>query len=182
MEFTHLSGRRCLDFAGTFKWRLNPEPLELLTEPSRLSDWAHEAGLVDSAIAVTDADLADAIRLREATLRAVTARLDRRRPRPGDVDLLNDWTRRPRLTPRLLRSGAVRRDGTAPELLATLAADALDLLAGADIDRVKTCTMPTCTRLYVDTSRAQNRQWCGMGGCGNRAKVRAFRERQRAAR
>jgi predicted RNA-binding Zn ribbon-like protein len=33
----------------------------------------------------------------------------------------------------------------------------------------------------VDSSRAQNRHWCGMGTCGNKAKVRAFRERQRAS-
>ncbi|MGO9036177.1 CGNR zinc finger domain-containing protein [Mycobacterium sp.] len=40
---------------------------------------------------------------------------------------------------------------------------------------------PDCTRLYVDASRAKNRLWCGMGTCGNKAKVQAFRARQRAA-
>ena len=39
----------------------------------------------------------------------------------------------------------------------------------------------TCTRLYLDASRAKNRHWCGMGTCGNRAKVQAFRARQRAS-
>ena len=65
-------------------------------------------------------------------------------------------------------------------MLARLAADLLDLLAGPDIEKVKGCARPECSRLYVDSSRAQNRHWCGMGTCGNKAKVRAFRERQRA--
>jgi predicted RNA-binding Zn ribbon-like protein len=35
--------------------------------------------------------------------------------------------------------------------------------------------------VYLDASRAKNRHWCGMGTCGNRAKVQAFRARQRAS-
>ena len=57
----------------------------------------------------------------------------------------------------------------------------LDLLADDDIDRVKGCAHEACTRLYVDSSRARSRHWCGMATCGNKGKVRAFRERQRAA-
>jgi hypothetical protein len=49
------------------------------------------------------------------------------------------------------------------------------------MDRVKGCAHPACTNLYVDSSRAKSRHWCGMGTCGNKAKVRAFRERQRAS-
>jgi predicted RNA-binding Zn ribbon-like protein len=136
---------------------------------------------VDAAIDVTDDDLVAAIELREAIYRTVTARLDGRRLQPADVDLLSERASGAQLTPRLLRTGAIRRDGTPSQLLATLAADLLDLLAGADIDNVKRCVRPDCTRLYVDASRAKNRLWCGMGTCGNKAKVQAFRARQRAA-
>ena len=114
MKFLYVSGRRCLDFAGTMKHR-NSEREELLTGP------------------------------------------------------------------RLLRTGATRREGTASRLLATLAADLLDLIAGGDIENVKRCGSPGCTRLYVDSSRGQNRHWCGMGTCGNKAKVQAFRARQRGS-
>jgi predicted RNA-binding Zn ribbon-like protein len=136
---------------------------------------------VDAAIDVTDDDLVAAIELREAIYRTVTARLDGRRLQPADVDLLSERASGAQLTPRLLRIGATRRDGTPSQLLATLAPDLLDLLAGADIDNVKRCVHPDCTRLYVDASRAKNRLWCGMGTCGNKAKVQAFRARQRAA-
>lgn len=181
MTFVYVSGRRCLDFAGALKWRRSSAPEELLTQPKLLSDWAVQADLLDAGIGVTDDDLAAAIALREAIYRTVIARLEHRRPKPADVELLNEHGSRHQLTPRLDRTGTARREGDTSRLLASLAADLLDLLAGADIEKVKGCAHPGCSRLYVDSSRAKNRHWCGMGTCGNKAKVRAFRERQRAS-
>ncbi|HTQ22160.1 CGNR zinc finger domain-containing protein [Mycobacterium sp.] len=181
MEFKYGGGRRCLDFAGTLRHRSSSETEELLTSPQRLSDWAVQGGLVDTAIELTDDDVAAAIALREAMYRIVSARLGGSRPDVADVDLVNEHASAPQLTPRLHPDGSVGREGTAAQLLARLAADLLDLLAGPDIDKVKRCSHAGCTRLYIDASRAQNRHWCGMSTCGNRAKVQAFRARQRAA-
>jgi predicted RNA-binding Zn ribbon-like protein len=180
VTFVYVGGRECLNFVGTMKHR-HSSPEELLTEPALLSDWAVQAGLLDAAVDVTDDDLAAAIELREAIYRTVIARLEDRRPQLADVDLLNERASQPQLTPRLLQTGATRREGTTSQLLATLAADLLDLVAGRDIQNVKQCAHPDCTRLYLDASRAKNRHWCGMGTCGNKAKVQAFRARQRAA-
>jgi predicted RNA-binding Zn ribbon-like protein len=180
VTFVYVGGRQCLNFVGTMKHRHSSRE-ELLTEPGLRSDWAVEAGLLDAAIDVTDDDLAAALELREAIYRTVSARLEGHRPKPADVDLLNERASQPQLAPRLLRSGATRREGTTVQLLASLAADLLDLLAGGDIENVKCCADPDCTRLYLDASRAKNRHWCGMGTCGNKAKVQAFRVRQRAS-
>jgi predicted RNA-binding Zn ribbon-like protein len=180
VTFVYLSGRRCLDFAYTLRhWDSARE--ELLTRPELLSDWAVQAGLLDAAIDVSDDDFAAAIELREAIYRTVVARVEHRRPQLADVDLLNERASHPQLTPQLQRTGTARREGTVSELLASLAADLLDLLAGPDIENVKRCARPGCTRLYLDSSRAKNRQWCGMSTCGNRVKVQAFRARQRAS-
>ena len=180
MKFAYVSGRRCLDFAGTLKFRTSARE-DLLTEPDRLSAWAVQAGLVDADMAVTQDDLAAAIELREAIYRVVTARLEHRAVDVADADLINECALHPRLTPRMDADGSISRDGTPSQLLATLAADLLDLLAGGDIDNVKGCAHVNCTRLYLDSSRAKNRHWCGMGTCGNKVKVQAFRARQRAA-
>jgi predicted RNA-binding Zn ribbon-like protein len=180
MSFVYVGGRRCLNFVGTMKRRDTVRD-ELLTQPDSLSEWAIQAGLLDAAIDVTAEGLGAAIDLREAAYRTVIARLEGRRPKSADVDLLNKWAAEPQLTPRLLRSGATRRAGTVAQMLSSVAADLLELLAGPDIENVKRCAHDGCTRLYVDSSRAKNRHWCGMGTCGNNAKVRAFRERQRAA-
>jgi predicted RNA-binding Zn ribbon-like protein len=180
MTFTYVGGRHCLNFVGTMKHR-DSSCEEMLTEPALLSDWAVQGGLLDAAVDVSLDDLAVAIELREAIYRTVIARLEGRRLQAADVALLNGQASQPQLRPRLRRSGDVRRDGTPAQLVASLAADLLDLVAGTHIDCVKQCADPDCTRLYVDTSRAKNRQWCGMGHCGNKAKVEAFRARQRAA-
>ena len=180
MTFKYVSGRRCLDFAGTLKYRTSLRE-EMLTAPHRLSDWAIGAGLVDGAIDVAADELAAAIALREAIYGIVIARLEGRAPEVGDVDLVTRHASQPQLTPRLHADGSISRDGNVAQLLAVLAADVLDLLAGPDIDKVKGCSDPGCTRLYIDASRGHNRHWCGMGSCGNRAKVQAFRARQKAA-
>ena len=180
MTFVYVGGRQCLNFVGTMKHRHSSRE-ELLTDPELLSDWAVQAGLLDGAVAATADDLAAAIALREAIYRTVVSRIEGHRPQPADVELLNERASHPQLTPRLLRTGATRRDGTPAQLLASLAADLLDLLAGPDIQNVKRCAHPNCSRFYLDASRAKNRHWCGMGTCGNRAKVQAFRARQRAS-
>jgi predicted RNA-binding Zn ribbon-like protein len=180
MNFVYVSGRRCLDFVGTLKYRQSARE-ELLTDARLLSDWAVQAGLLDAGIDITDDGLVAAIELREAIYRTVTARLEQHRPQAADVRLINERASQPQLTPRLLRTGATRREGTASQLLASLAADLLDLIAGTDVENVKRCAHPGCTRLYVDSSRGKNRHWCGMSTCGNKVKVQAFRARQRAA-
>ena len=117
MTFVYVGGRRCLNFVGTMKHR-NSSREELLTESELLSEWAVQAGLVDTAIDVTEDDLASAIDLREAIYRTVSARLQGRRPQAADVDLLNARASQAPLTPRLQRNGDTQREGTATQLLA----------------------------------------------------------------
>jgi predicted RNA-binding Zn ribbon-like protein len=163
------------------KWRRSAREEEQLPEAAEVGEWAVAAGLVDQHLTAGADDLAAAIALREAVYRTVRARREQRRPSRADVALLNEYACRPRLAARLRRDGRVTRSGSVDQLLATLAADLLDMLAGAEFERVKDCADPECTRLYVDGSRLGNRQWCGMSECGNRAKVEAFRQRRKAA-
>jgi predicted RNA-binding Zn ribbon-like protein len=43
--------------------------------------------------------------------------------------------------------------------------------------RMKACPADDCRWAFYDRSRNRSRTWCDMSDCGNRAKVRAFRER-----
>jgi predicted RNA-binding Zn ribbon-like protein len=45
--------------------------------------------------------------------------------------------------------------------------------------RFRVCDDPTCSEVFYDHSRNRSGRWCSMATCGNRNKVRAFRERQR---
>ena len=44
----------------------------------------------------------------------------------------------------------------------------------------KECGSPTCRSIFYDRSKNHSGKWCSMQSCGNRAKVRAFRERRAA--
>jgi predicted RNA-binding Zn ribbon-like protein len=46
--------------------------------------------------------------------------------------------------------------------------------------RFKMCSSPDCRSVFWDRSKNRSGRWCTMKDCGNRAKVRAYRERERS--
>jgi predicted RNA-binding Zn ribbon-like protein len=54
------------------------------------------------------------------------------------------------------------------------------LRSKGDLVRVRECGSATCEWLFIDKSRNHTRRWCDMNDCGNAAKVRRYRARQRA--
>ena len=46
--------------------------------------------------------------------------------------------------------------------------------------RIRECGAPDCALLFVDSSRPGTRRWCCSGGCGNRVRTKACRERRKA--
>jgi predicted RNA-binding Zn ribbon-like protein len=47
------------------------------------------------------------------------------------------------------------------------------------LDRLKMCDSPECHWVFFDRSKPANRRWCSSDRCGNRQKVRTYRERHR---
>jgi hypothetical protein len=45
--------------------------------------------------------------------------------------------------------------------------------------RLRECADATCTSVFYDRSKNHSSKWCSMASCGNRSKVRRFRERER---
>lgn len=63
-----------------------------------------------------------------------------------------------------------------------IARGAVDVLTSREERaRIRECASDTCAWVFVDRTKNHSRRWCDMGGCGNRAKVRSFRERQKRA-
>ncbi len=178
MNFVFVSGRPGLDFLGTRKWRAGPAPEEQLAAASDLAEWAVVSGVVTDRPTVSARQHARAVELREALFRVVTDRMAVRRPDQADLRTVNEAARGRPVRLEAAEGGAVRRTGTADQLLATLASDVLDLLGSDRVALIRGCANPDCTRLFVDESRGRSRRWCGMAECGNRAKVQAFRSRQ----
>ena len=71
-----------------------------------------------------------------------------------------------------------RRDVQAA-ILGPITLSALTLLMEKDLSRTKRCAGLECGWLFFDTTKNSRRRWCEMRVCGNRAKVRAARQRQR---
>lgn len=170
MGYSFVSGNLALDFAGTLRHR-RTHPSDLLASPADLAAWAVDAGLLDEPPAASQATLSDAIALREAIYRLAT-----RTGRGPDLDLVNAAAAREPVRVRLDPAGGLQRDGDIAAALALVARSAVELLGGHQ--PIHECEDPECTRLYVDTSRRGARRWCDMRGCGNRAKVAAFRSRR----
>jgi predicted RNA-binding Zn ribbon-like protein len=57
---------------------------------------------------------------------------------------------------------------------------AVGLLESDAHTRVRRCASERCGKLFIDKSRNHTRRWCDMNDCGNAAKVRRYRQRQRA--
>ncbi len=64
--------------------------------------------------------------------------------------------------------------------MAEIAASAVEMLETAPA-RIKTCANPGCRWAFHDRTRGNTRRWCNDLTCGNRDKVRRFRERARAS-
>lgn len=65
-------------------------------------------------------------------------------------------------------------------VIATFAAAIYDSMADGTWPRLKLCAASSCRWAFYDGSRNRAGTWCSMAMCGNRAKVRTYRARQRA--
>ncbi|MRH86437.1 hypothetical protein GFY24_02955 [Nocardia sp. SYP-A9097] len=175
--FTFVSGNLALDFIGTVKARRGRFE-DTLETPADLGTWAVAANLLDSAPDADAAELARATRLREATWRMALAVIHDETIAESDRRLVNEIARGTTPGVELSADGGISRSGTGESVLAAIARSAIELVGGADRNRVRECGREDCTRLYVDTSRAGSRRWCDMTVCGNRAKSAAFRARK----
>ena len=177
--FRFRGGSLALDFAATLAARKREQPRELLVRPRDLARWFTAAGLAAHEVKVTEADLAAARALREALYRLALARIGGAPLPAADRRLLNRDAAVATPAPRLDAAGVHWSRAEAPALLAVLARAGVELLGGPLAERVRQCSGSGCALLFVDMSRSGHRRWCSMSGCGNKAKVASFRERNR---
>jgi predicted RNA-binding Zn ribbon-like protein len=178
-KFVFVSGRPCLDFAGTMLWRRTLRT-ELITGPEDLGEWTRAAGLIGEPADPSAGDVEKAVSAREAMYVAITSAFSGTDGPAGEqIGLLNELAHGPLPTLTLSADGTTRREGSVANVVSLLARDAIDLIGSADIAKVKECANPDCTRLFVDHSRGFSRRWCGMAECGNKAKAADYRRRKK---
>ncbi|MFJ5266206.1 CGNR zinc finger domain-containing protein [Streptomyces sp. NPDC088387] len=184
MAFPFLGGRLCLNFVGTLGMRYT-DRLDRLPDGPALARWVAEAGLGDGVdgTALTPRDLHRARELREAVYRLVD---HARRGLPvdhADVVHVNEAAAHQPPTPQLAaREGGLSvrwaADDVVPAVLASVARDAVALVGGPLLGKVKECERAECSLLFLDESQAGRRRWCSMQRCGNLAKIAGYRSRR----
>lgn len=169
------SGALSLDFAYTGSMSDNPN-WEHLHAPIDLSQW-----LLGRFERYDDQpgerELIDAKALRDAIARYALAEAAATPPSPDDIDTINLFAATPDVPPAL--DGGQRQAGRnrvrTGQALSTIARDAVQLFSHNAEHRIRECAAADCQLVFYDESRTNNRRWCSMQRCGNRAKVRAFR-------
>ncbi len=148
--------------------------------PAQLAAWLQAEGL--GAAEAGAEGHARALALREA-LRGLALANNGGVQYPLDLGTLNRVAAEARLRPRFGRAG-VRLEPEAEGLdaaLGRLLATVYQAMGDGTWERLKACAMHDCRFVFYDESKNSTRTWCSMRVCGNRAKVRRFREKAAAS-
>ncbi len=199
-RFELTGGMPALDFANTLDER-GRVPVERLVSFDRLIDWGVQAGLLAATEAAqlrvhaaADPHQAERVLTRARALRETIFGLVHALNRlecvdPRDLNRFNASVAEAARHTSLVQAGnGLRWDYPCglPRLDAVLwpvARSAVELLTSAAlIGRLRVCAGEGCAWLFLDFSPKQNRRWCDMSVCGNRAKLRRYRGRQVADR
>ncbi len=185
-----------MDFLNT---TLSPQgkAIELIGDGQSFVEWLVSAGLLDGATA-------SKVKRRFAAEALDAVAAEARKFREWASDWISRWRDTPagdykaelRHLNRLLerakgyREAVVTKDGmqlmernridSADELIVLVATPVAFLIATEQPALVKRCAGTGCTLWFLDRTKAHGRLFCSAAACGNRAKVAAFRERQRS--
>lgn len=202
LPFKFIGGDPSLDLVNTVDWTQDGLENDRLTDYTRLTQWAEEAGVIskDTTNAL-QTEARDRAREAEAALEGarhtrwvlqrVFASLG-----SGQIDeqaladfneLLDDSLRRLVVKKGNKRNSSSRLDWSWRGLGKSLATplwlvvwSAAQLLTSEEAHRVRACDGPDCGWLFVDRSRNGLRRWCDMATCGTQAKSRRRATRREA--
>jgi predicted RNA-binding Zn ribbon-like protein len=191
-----LGGRLCLAFVNSVLWRRSAEPTDLLGDYRAMLAYLRRVGVLT---APEQADLdetatahpivarrihAEAIALREALFRLLSAVAQGARPAPADLATLTTTLHDglAHLTVRAGDDGDLTASWRGVRLawpLWEVAGSAAGLLLSGGPTWLKQCPGQRCGWLFIDRSRSHTRRWCDSTMCGNRDRARRHYERAR---
>jgi CGNR zinc finger protein len=141
--------------------------------------WLVRTGLLDEETPASDDDL----RWAGAVLEDLRALIDEREDgsyRETAIARLDRATVATGLSPRFADEELVPATAGVRGAVGSVLAVAFLARLDGSWARLKECASPECRSIFYDRSKNRSGRWCVMAECGNRAKVRAYRERERA--
>lgn len=204
-------GRPSLDFVNTLRKRKDPlaERVDALEEygvrgwlaaarrhtswASGIPNWREQTSTVDlppnngsqvlrEAIYQLLADQVALLQPHTGSHCSATSSASRRN---DSVEIINSYAREPlhyelkSTTRNRLEVGELLNE---QQLLGFISSDAVQLLGGEGIARVKECENPRCGIMFEDHSNGLRRRWCSMQVCGNSSKAERFANRSKTFR
>jgi predicted RNA-binding Zn ribbon-like protein len=161
----------------------NREGVERLGDAAALGDWLSGVGLLGPGVALTAADHARAVLLREALRDLAAANAGLPSDVAGALDTVNAAGRRAGLRPVLsgprrseLEPSAAGLDAALGQIVGAVHAG----IADRTWPRLKVCERETCRWAFYDQSKNGVGRWCSMAVCGSREKNRRAYTRRRA--
>jgi len=167
-----------IDFVNTF----DPDSGgDELGSADGLAGWLAQHALLEPRAPVPrERDRREATELREA-LRSLMLANNGVGSRDGASAVLERVARRGGLSARFLASGAAVLEpqaGGVDAALARLLVPVFESTRDGSWQRAKACRAGDCHWAFYDRSRNRSGTWCEMAVCGNRAKVRNYRDRR----
>ena len=185
---------RVLAFVNTLSGRPTDAPVERLVSYDALVEWAREQHLLSAAAA--DRLIAEARRhphqaaavlgrareFREALNGLAESIEKQRQPGPATLDTISTYLAAAYANGRLVPyEGALQWVASADEALERILWEigraTGRLVLSPRLSQVRACAASDCGWWFVDDTRNHSRRWCDMKLCGNREKVRRFRQR-----
>jgi len=141
-----------------------------------------DRGLLDQKERFTEADREKAAHLVEA-LRSLVGVNDGRTLSEAEARVIDEVDLAAGLHPHFRADGSPTlepRGGGVAGAFGRLVAIAFIAFYDGTWEHLRQCANDDCRAVFFDRSKNHSGRWCSMQSCGNRAKVRAWRERQRA--
>lgn len=169
-----VGGRLVLDFLNTADWSVEGEVIhEKLMAEDDVRRWTDALGIAQSAADGRPHDLTALRKVRTELRKLIQAAIEDRAPDAQTINQLNlllASTSNASLMIQLTNRPWLAFESS---LLDLILASAKSVLSDPrEISRVHMCSGPDCGWLFLDESRNQQRRWCMMQTCGNRAKAR----------
>ncbi len=201
-----IGGKLCLDFVNSVGGRIEQENIifpeniilkDKLETFDDLAAWSKETGIISeserkklidlnsSKKKETDSVFKKAIELREALFKILYSVINNKEPEERMIQILNREYSAANERRKLVYLNhkfewQFSKDPLEPDYIIWMIAEsAAELLSSDLLSRIKMCPGENCGWLFLDTSKNKSRQWCDMKDCGNLAKVRRFREKQK---
>jgi len=205
-KWKFVGGQICLDFINSVGGRIREEESDSLNYKiledklesfTDLVDWGKNTGILNEGSAKKIILFASqnekaakrihqkALTLRESIYRIFLCLTEKIEIPQEDIDLLNNECTAARDKQKLFFQSNkfvwnFEPCNVDPEsIIWHIALSAAELLISEQLNRIKQCPGDNCGWLFLDTSKNGSRQWCDMKVCGNLAKVRRYREKQK---